>query len=170
MTAPSSRPIRPGEPVPEFSGTTVTGRTVDRSSLLGHPTILYFYPKANSPGCSTEAREFARHHAEFEAAGIRVVGVSVDSPEAQRRFRAGCQLPFELVADVDGELSRRFGVLGRLGLARRTTFLIGPTGTVTEVVRTWRPREHVRVALERLVGSPPPPPSAARPPGPPPTP
>jgi len=152
-----SGPLRPGEPAPDFTVTSVTGGKVDRASLLGRRTVLYFYPRANSAGCSLEAREFARHHAEFAAAGVTVVGVSVDSVDSQRRFQDACNLPFELVADTNGELSRRFGVLGRLGLARRTTFLIGPTGTVTDVVRTWRPRQHVRAALERLVGPPPPP-------------
>lgn len=148
------RPLRAGDRVPEFSGTTESGRTLGAADLLGHPSVLFFYPKAGSPGCSMESREFARHFAEFTASGVTVVGVSVDPPEAQQRFRESCGLPFELVADSDRSVSRRFGVLGRLGVARRTTFLLAADGTVLEVVRTWRPRRHVEVALARLVRPP----------------
>jgi thioredoxin-dependent peroxiredoxin len=144
------RGLTVGDPLPEFSGTTESGTPLSRSDLLGRPTVLFFYPKAGSPGCTLETREFARRSAEFVGAGVRVVGVSVDRPEAQQRFRDQCQLPFPLLADADGSISRRFGVLGALGVARRTTFLLGADGHVLEVVRSWRPRRHVEVALDRL--------------------
>lgn len=145
-------PLRPGDFIPAFSGATDSGSVITNADLLGHRSILFFYPKAGSPGCSVESREFARHHAEFVAAGVTVVGVSVDPPEAQRTFRDACQLPFPLVADPDREISGRFGVLGALGMARRTTFLLGPDGRVLDVVRSWRPRYHADFALERLLG------------------
>jgi thioredoxin-dependent peroxiredoxin len=138
---------REGERVPEFSGTTDDGRIVTSAELTGHPAVVYFYPKARSLGCSIEAREFARHHAEFVSAGVRVLGVSVDSVADQGRFRSECALPFELLADVSGDVTRRFGVASRFGWARRTTFLVGPTGIVERVVRSWRPAEHVRAAV-----------------------
>jgi len=147
----------PGDPLPDFAGTTASGATISLSDLRGRPAVLFFYPKAGSPGCSLESREFARLHARFEAAGIRVVGISVDSREAQQRFRDDCHLPFDLVADSGGEISRRFGVLGVLGLARRTTFLVGPDGKVLEVIRTWRPGRHAEDALDRLAAERPPP-------------
>jgi len=154
MSGPPPRPRRGmprvGDQVPEFSGTMDNGRTVSDAELRGRPAVLYFYPKASSLGCTIEAREFARHHAAFLAAGVRVVGVSVDAPDAQSRFRDSCSLPFDLVADASGEVSRRFGVLGRLGVARRTTFLLDPDGAIVEVVRSWRPALHVRRALARF--------------------
>lgn len=151
MSGEGRRPtIRPGETLPEFRGPTANGTTVSRQDLLGRPAVLFFYPKANSAGCSIEAREFARLHPRFAAAGVTVVGVSVDSAEDQARFRDSCQLPFELVADRDRTLSRAFGVLGGLGVARRTTVLVGADGKVLEVVRSWRPSLHAREALERL--------------------
>ncbi|HYA10971.1 MAG TPA: peroxiredoxin [Thermoplasmata archaeon] len=149
--APRRRPPRAGDLVPEFSGATDAGAVVTTGGLLGRATVLFFYPKAGSPGCSIESRGFARHHAEFEAAGVRVVGISVDGPDAQRRFREKCDLPFDLITDTQGEISERFGVLGALGVARRTTFLLDPTGRIVDVVRSWRPTRHVDVALERLV-------------------
>ena len=140
-----------GDPLPEFSGRTDSGSTVERSALIGRPTVLFFYPKAGSPGCSIESREFARLLPEFTAAGVRVVGVSVDPAAAQQRFREKCDLPFDLIADEDRSISRRFGVLGALGVARRTTFLVGADGRVLEVVRSWRPRRHPEAAIARLV-------------------
>jgi thioredoxin-dependent peroxiredoxin len=151
--SPTSRTLRAGDPLPEFSGRTESGQVISRADLLGHTTVLYFYPKANSAGCTMEAREFARHHDAFRAAGVTVLGVSVDPPEAQQRFRERCDLPFELIADVDRAVSARFGVLGRLGMARRTTFFVGPDGVIFDVVQTWRPRRHVELALERTVGA-----------------
>lgn len=154
MSGPTERPHTAmphvGGRVPEFSGTTDDGRTVTDAELRGRPAVLYFYPKASSVGCTLEAREFARHHAEFVAAGVRVIGVSIDAPADQSRFRTECSLPFDLLADASGEISRRFGVLGRLGMARRTTFLLDADGKVVEVVRSWRPALHVRRALARL--------------------
>jgi len=147
---PRVGPVRAGEPLPDFSGRTSSGATVSRRDLLGHPAVLFFYPKAGSPGCSIESREFARLHEQFAAAGVRVVGISVDSLSAQARFRETCELPFELVGDAEGEIGRRFGVLGALGMARRTTFLVDAEGRIVEVIRTWRPRRHAEAALERL--------------------
>jgi thioredoxin-dependent peroxiredoxin len=145
------RTVAVGDPLPEFSGRTDSGSTVGRAALAGRPAVLFFYPKAGSPGCSIESREFARRLPEFTAAGVRVVGVSVDSATAQKRFREKCDLPFDLIADDDGAISRQFGVLGGLGVARRTTFLIGADGRVLEVVRSWRPRRHAEAAIARLV-------------------
>jgi thioredoxin-dependent peroxiredoxin len=158
-----------GGPLPPFEGTTARGTAVSREALLGHPAIVYFYPKAGSPGCSMESREFARLHEQFASAGARVVGVSVDPPDAQQRFQESCQLPFDLVADANAAISRRFGVLGALRLARRTTFVVDAEGTVVRVIRSWRPREHARAALAAVLASTPAPPAgpagaAARPP------
>lgn len=145
-----SRPLQVGDPVPEFSGHTAAGRTFARADLLGHRTVLFFYPKASSAGCTLEAREFARLQGEFQAVGATIVGVSVDPIEAEQRFRDHCELPFDLVADDDRSISRRFGVLGALRVARRTTFVVGPDGTVAAVVRTWRPNAHPASALASL--------------------
>jgi len=147
---PSRRELRVGDAVPEFSGTTATGQPLVRSDLLGRPVVVFFYPKAGSAGCSIESREFARRHADFTAAGAKVVGISVDPVEAQQKFRESCDLPFDLVADADGTISRRFGVLGALHLARRTTFVVGPDGSIVEVIRVWRPGRHAELALERV--------------------
>lgn len=145
-----SRPLRAGDRLPEFSGATASGRELSRRELDGKTAVVFFYPKAGSPGCSIESREFARLHPAFLEAGAVVVGVSVDPTDAQRKFREECELPFDLVADPDGVVSRRFGVLGVLRMARRTTFVIDPRGSIVDVIRTWRPRQHAERALERV--------------------
>lgn len=148
--APAHRPLRVGDTLPDFTGSTDSGGLVSRTELLGHPAVVFFYPKAGSPGCSIESREFARRHGDFASAGVTILGVSVDPAEAQQRFRESCGLPFDLVADADGTISRRFGVLGALRLARRTTFVIAPDGSIVDVIRTWRPGRHAELALDRV--------------------
>jgi peroxiredoxin Q/BCP len=155
-----------GEEAPEFSGTTASGETLALSALRGRPLILYFFPKAGTPGCTIEANEFARHFPDFRKAGVQVVGISVDSVASQRRFSDECHLPFPLVADSDRTIARRYGVLGLLGLAKRVTFWIGRDGRVEEVIAGTLPGPHVRRALARLVATAPSGVGAERPPGP----
>ena len=151
-TPPPRSPLKAGDLVPEFTGTTESGSSISSADLRGRPAVLFFYPKAGSPGCSIESREFARRNAELSAAGVRVIGISVDPLEAQRVFREDCHLPFDLIADPSREISKRFGVLGALGLARRTTFLLGADGRIVDVIRSWRPRHHVDATVARMAG------------------
>lgn len=139
----------PGEPAPEFTVRSSDGSEVSLRDFRGRPMVLFFYPKASSPGCTREAGAFARSFGEFQRAGVSVVGVSVDPPGAQARFAERCQLPFPLLSDPDGEVARSYGVLGRWGLARRVTFLLDADGSVVEVVRSPFPAIHARRALER---------------------
>jgi thioredoxin-dependent peroxiredoxin len=139
-----------GAEAPDFTGAVADGPPLTLSSLRGRPVLLYFYPKANSFGCSIEARGFSEHYAEFRAAGITVVGVSVDSIESQQRFAEKCTIPFPLIADRDGSIAKRYGVLGLFGLAKRVTFFIGPDGRIAEVVSGLSPGPHLRRALERV--------------------
>ncbi len=147
-----------GEHAPEFDGRTSDGGTLTSSTLRGHPLVLYFYPKANTSGCTAEARGFAEQYGAFQKAGVQVVGVSVDSVAAQRSFRERCDLPFPLIADDDKRIARAYDVLGFLGMAKRVTFLIGPDGTVEAVHQGVLPAPHVRAALDHwpIAGASPP--------------
>jgi thioredoxin-dependent peroxiredoxin len=145
--------IAPGDLAPAFTGTTQDGSTFDSASLRGQPYVLYFYPKANTTGCSVEARGFAQHYPALQRAGIAVVGVSVDSVEDQKSFADKCGVPFPLLADRDRSVARAYGVLGFLGVAKRVTFFVGADGRVTEVVQGLLPGPHIRRAAE-LVGAP----------------
>ncbi len=139
-----------GSAAPEFSGPTSQGEILQSTSLRGRPYVLYFFPKSGTPGCTAEANEFARHAPEFERAGVRLIGVSVDPPAAQRKFADDCHLPFPLVADVDRTIAKAYGVLGLLGFAKRVTFWVGADGKIQEAISGMLPGPHVRWALERL--------------------
>ncbi len=141
-----------GEIAPEFEGRTATGESIRLSSFRGKPVVLYFYPKAGTPGCTRESREFARRYPELKSRGAEVIGISVDDVDAQRGFASDCQLPFPLVADADRAICRQYGVLGAFGRARRVTFLVDPTGRVQRVVVSILPGPHVREA-SRLLAS-----------------
>lgn len=141
--------IAEGEIAPSFQGTTQHGQPIDLESYRGRPVVVYFYPKANTSGCTIEARGFATHYPELRAAGIDVIGVSVDSVERQRGFAERCGVPFPLIADHDRAISRRYGVLGVFGMAKRVTFFIGADGRVEEVVAGMMPGPHVERAVAR---------------------
>ncbi len=141
--------LRPGDTAPSFTGTTHDGRTLTLDEFRGKPLLLYFYPKASTAGCAAEAKGFAQNYEAFRTAGIAVVGVSVDTVEAQAQFARDCGLPFPLIADRDKTLARQYGVLGLLGFAKRTTFFVGADGRIEEIVQGMMPGPHVRRALER---------------------
>jgi thioredoxin-dependent peroxiredoxin len=141
--------IAVGETAPEFRGTTGDGQRFDLATYRGRRLALYFYPKANTTGCTIETKGFAERYPDLQRAGIEVVGVSVDSVETQKGFAERCHAAFPLVADRDKEISRRYGVLGFLGYAKRVTFFIGPDGRVEDVVEGLRPGPHVARAIER---------------------
>ena len=146
-----------GEHAPDFVGTTQDGSRLEISSYRGKPLVLYFYPKANTTGCSIETRGFAENYPELQKAGISVVGVSVDSVEDQKSFAEKCGVPFPLIADKDKSIARQYGVLGLLGIAKRVTFFVEPDGRVAEVVQGMLPAPHLRRALERARATPAPP-------------
>lgn len=140
-----------GESAPEFEGDTAAGARLRLSSLRGRSVILYFFPKAGTAGCTRESIGFAHYYSEFRAAGVEIVGVSVDEVGKQSKFTSECSLPFPLIADADKQIARRYGVLGVLGVARRVTFLLDGDGRVVEVVDTLLPGPHVRRARDRFL-------------------
>ncbi|HXY47608.1 MAG TPA: peroxiredoxin [Thermoplasmata archaeon] len=142
--------LETGQMAPDFTGTVADGSKLTLSSYRGHPVVLYFYPKANTSGCTLEARGFTEHFQEFQHAGVTVIGVSVDSVDAQRSFTEKCSIPFPLVADRDKAIAKQYGVLGLLGVAKRVTFFLDKDGRVTEVVEGMMPGPHVQRALQRI--------------------
>jgi thioredoxin-dependent peroxiredoxin len=139
-----------GDPAPDFTAPAASGKMFQLSSLRGRPVILFFFPRANSLGCTIETRAFADHYAEIESAGVSVVGVSVDPIGAQKVFATKCDVAFPLVSDGDKSVAKAYGVLGFLGFARRVTFFLDSAGTVQEVVEAIGPNPHVKRALERI--------------------
>ena len=155
MTAPA--PLPEGAPVPGFSLEADDGSVVTDRDLRGRWTVLFFFPKAMTPGCTTEACGFRDVFAELEAAGAAVFGISHDSVERQRRFRAKHGLPYRLLADPDRKVTTAFGVYGpkrfmgreTMGI-HRTTFLVDPEGRIARVWRSVRVKDHPAEVLEAV--------------------
>ena len=130
-----------GSKVPGFSA-EATGGTFDLASLAGSVVVLYFYPKDDTPGCTTEGAAFRDAYPRFREAGAIVAGVSRDSLKSHERFRTKMDFPFELISDPDEALCTAFGVMKLKNLygkqvrgVERSTFVIGADGTL---LREWR--------------------------------
>ncbi|HEV8049600.1 MAG TPA: peroxiredoxin [Thermoplasmata archaeon] len=139
-----------GEPAPEFEGPSSTGGKFRLSEHRGHPVVIYFFPKADTPGCTIETKAFRDLHPEFQKRHVTVIGVSVDDPEDETKFATKYDVPFGLVADPDKTIATKYGVLGPHGTARRVTFLIGPDGKVLQTV-DGSPLDHVAAAKARFL-------------------
>jgi thioredoxin-dependent peroxiredoxin len=140
--------IGAGQAAPEFEGKGTDGKTFRLSDQRGHPVVLYFFPKADTPGCTIETKAFRDNHGAFHSHGVRIVGVSVDNLDEEAAFAKKCELPFPLVADPTKSIAGQYGVLGPSGHARRVTFYIGPDGNVVDVVDERSPNPHVERARE----------------------
>jgi peroxiredoxin Q/BCP len=144
-----------GSKAPSFSLPDQDGNTVSSRDLAGKPYVLYFYPKDDTPGCTVEACDFRDGSAQFAAAGVRVLGVSPDSPQSHTRFRSKFSLRFPLLADEKRELAKKYGVwvkkqnYGReyMGILR-STFLVDGTGRVQRAWRGVKVPGHVGAVLD----------------------
>jgi len=140
-----------GDIAPDFTAPQQDGTPFRLSSLRGAPVVLYFYPQADTPGCTVESKGFRDVHAEFLARKVQIVGVSVDDCPAQKAFAEKYTLPFPLIADTSKSVTKAYGVLGPRGQARRVTFLIDERGKVLEVVDTSKAPAHVEAARARFL-------------------
>ncbi len=143
-----------GDVAPDFSLPDQNGRSVSLSSYRGRPVVVYFYPRAMTPGCTREAQDFQSHAADLSSRQVTILGISVDSTDRQREFSDRCHLAFPLLSDSDRSVARAYGVLGMLGMARRVTFLLDSEGKVLDVVEGMRPGPHVQAALRRFAAPP----------------
>ena len=132
----------PGTKVPDFSIPATGEATFRLSDHLGHPVVLYFYPKDNTPGCTTEGAQFRDLHAQFAKLGAVVAGVSRDSIRSHEGFKEKMGFPFPLLSDADEKLCALFDVIKMKNMygkqvrgIERSTFLVGPDG---KLVREWR--------------------------------
>lgn len=138
-----------GDSLPDLDLTTESGEHVDTAGLTGQKTVLYFYPKDDTPGCTKEACAFRDRMQDYVEAGIQVYGVSLDSPESHRAFREKYDLNFPLLTDEGGRASKSLGVLreNRKG-ANRVTFLLAPDGTISKIYPEVTPDTHADEILE----------------------
>lgn len=147
-------PLPAGSPAPDFSGQTQDGTTLTLKSFSGHPVVLYFYPKDDTPGCTKEACGFRDHYAQLKARGIILIGVSGDPVKSHVKFAAKYNLPFPLLADPDLTITKAYGVWGEKTFMgrkyegiHRMTFLIGPDGLIKHVWNKVKPESHAAEVL-----------------------
>jgi peroxiredoxin Q/BCP len=143
--------------VPDLKLEDENGKEVSLKDFKGKTVVLYFYPRADTPGCTKEACSFRDAWRLIQKAGVVVLGVSPDTPTAQKKFQEKYHLPFSLLADADKKLCNAFGVIqdknmyGKkvMGVAR-TTFIIGPDGKIQHVFHKVKPEGHAEEVLEYL--------------------
>lgn len=141
-------------PVPDFTLNDDQDRPRSLAEFRGKPVVLFFYPKADTPGCTIEACGFRDTFARLGEAGVTVLGISRDTPKAQAKWKAKYELPYTLLADVDAAVCNLFGVLKEKNMygktvkgIERSTFLIGPDGTLERVWEKVRPEGHAEEVL-----------------------
>lgn len=149
--------VNPGDAAPDFTLPDQDGRPVTLSGQAGQTVVLYFYPRANTPGCTTQACGVRDHRDAYAAADATVIGVSPDPPARLKRFDERHGLDFILLADADHSVAERYGVwVEKLNYGKRywgvqrATFVIDPEGIVRHVVPKATPKTHDEVVLKVL--------------------
>ena len=146
-----------GIPAPDFELADETGALRRLYDFRGTPVVLYFYPKDDTPGCTTEACAFRDDYDEYTQAGVVILGVSPDNARSHAKFKAKYNLPFSLLADTDHAVCEAYGVWGRKKYMGReydgvfrTTFLIGADGMILKVFENVKPDGHSQEILAAL--------------------
>ena len=145
------------KPLPEFEAVATGDIKVSKTSHQGNAVVLYFYPKDNTPGCTTEAMQFRDKHKEFVKAGAIVFGVSRDNMKSHDDFKTKLELPFELIADTEEKMCHMFGVVKnkimygkKVKGIERSTFLVDPNGVLVQEWRGLKVPGHVEEVLKSV--------------------
>lgn len=150
---------QPGEPAPDFSGTTTDGNRVSLKDFRGRKLVLYFYPMDDTPGCTAQACSLRDYNREIAARGAAILGVSAQDEKSHRRFTDKYQLNFPLLADTERSVAKAYGVAGSglfgvarglLGLNERVTFIIDEQGRIAHVIDNPDTRNHGEEVLKYL--------------------
>ena len=148
--------LQVGDKVPEFEGVDQNGETISLSNYKGKKLVVFFYPKASTPGCTAEACDLRDNEEALKAQGYELIGVSADSVERQKKFADKYNLPFSLLADEDHSILNIFGVWGpkkfmgrEFDGIHRTTFIIDENGVVEDVITKVKTKEHAKQILEQ---------------------
>lgn len=150
-------PIESGKKAPEFELQDENGEVRSLSDYLGKPVVLYFYPKDDTPGCTTEACSFRDGYGEYQRNGVVILGISPDSPKSHKKFKEKYALPFTLLADTDHQVCEAYQVWGRKKFMGReydgvfrTTFVIDKEGMIRKVFENVKPEGHAQEVLSAL--------------------
>jgi peroxiredoxin Q/BCP len=149
--------IKVNDKAPEFTLQDENGKEISLKALRGKVVVLYFYPRADTPGCTVEACEFRDTFKQMQKTGAVLLGISPDTPKAQKKFQEKFQLPFSLLADADKKVADAFGVLQEknmygkkvMGIVR-TTFIIGPDGKIQHIFPKVKAEGHAGEVLAYL--------------------
>ena len=149
--------VKQGDPAPDFELKADDGSTVRLKELRGEKVVLYFYPKDDTSGCTTQACEFRDSFPRFDEKGARILGVSPDSAESHRKFKEKYDLNFPLLVDDDHSVAEAYGVWKEKSMygrkywgIERSTFLIDEEGRIEQAWRKVRPKGHAEVVAEVL--------------------
>ncbi len=146
--------LQEGSQMPAFSGLTHTGNPISDQDYKGKKLVVFFYPRANTPGCTAEACNLSDNYAALQAAGYEILGVSADSVNKQANFATKFSFPYPLLADEDHIAIKAFGVWGPKKFQGRayegiirTTFVIDETGTIVRVINKVKTKDHAAQIL-----------------------
>ena len=146
--------LKIGDKVPEFSLLDQNGNTFNSSTIIGKEvTVIYFYPKDDTPGCTKEACSFRDNFAAFADAGVRVIGISSDDVDSHKAFEEKYNLPFTLLADTNNEVRNLFGVKGNIFgiIPGRVTFVIDKEGKIVRIFESQvNAEKHIKESLEAI--------------------
>lgn len=147
--------LKQGDKAPEFEGVNQDGNIIRSKDYKGKKYVVYFYPKASTPGCTAEACDLRDNENALKAKGYAIIGVSADSVQRQKNFAVKYELPFPLIADEDKKIINAFGVWGpKKFMGReyegilRTTFIINEKGVIENVIEKVKTKEHAKQILE----------------------
>lgn len=156
VTATHAGMLAPGAEFPSFSLKNEDAATVTSADLAGKTVLLWFYPKAKTPGCTVEARGLRDQYAALEAAGVTVLGVSFDAPEANKAFVQAESLPFHLLSDTERKLAMSTGSADSASamFARRISYLVGPDGKIRKAWDDVDPSTHAAEVLAAATETP----------------
>ncbi len=148
--------LKEGDKVPDFKGIDQNGNEISYDDFKGKKLIVFFYPKASTPGCTAEACNLNDHYSELEKKGYQIIGVSADSVKRQKNFSDKYGFKYPLIADTDHKIINEFGVWGSKKFMgkeydgiHRTTFIIDENGTITRVINKVKTKDHAAQILEQ---------------------
>ena len=153
----ASLSVKVNDKAPEFTLPDQNGKEVSLKDFRGQYVVLYFYPRADTPGCTVEACEFRDSYRKIQNTGAAILGISPDQPKAQKKFEEKYELPFTLLGDADKKVCNAFGVIQEknmygkkvMGVAR-STFIIGPDGKIKHIFEKVKPLGHAEEVLSYL--------------------
>ena len=145
-------PVKIGDKAPDFTLQDAFGKSYQLSSYKGKsPVIVYFYPKANTPGCTKEACGIRDDWSKFTQNNIPVLGISTDDKSAIKKFIDDYKLNFPLLSDADKKVSKEYGVVGMLGFDKRVTFIVDKNSKIADVMEVKDIANHSKTVLEKAI-------------------